>query len=227
MCLCNNNIMNSKQKMRLYFLLELVIWLLIIIVGVSAFRYHSIKKQKELKTYQIFLQDVDGLIVGSPVRMMGVPIGYINNIKIIEDHIYVKFVLTDKSVTLPQGVIATVEFNGMGGSKSLELYPPDEVSKASGHLIAIKQTNRLGAALGLLNDMFDKLGSIIVRCQIFNEGVEKLKPEVHQVHENPVKNFSISVNQFGIFIDALDKKRIHLRDKIKGDSYEHQKNQGD
>ena len=61
------------------------------------------------------MQDVDGLIEGSSVRLMGVPIGYVKHISIVQDHVYVKFVLTNKDIQLPQGVIATAEFNGMAG----------------------------------------------------------------------------------------------------------------
>lgn len=209
--------MNSREKMRLYFLIELLVWLFVIIACVGFFRYKNIKKYQEYKTYQVFMQDVDGLIVGSPVRMMGVPIGYISTVKIVQDHVYVKFVITENDFLIPKGVIATVEFNGMGGSKSLELYPPDEVSKAAGNLIEIKQTNRLGAALGLLNDMFDKIGSIMVRCQIFSEGVEKIMP-AHSGSSvvDPVGEASKSLNQAGNIIDTANIKRLEIKEKVKG-----------
>ena len=63
---------------------------------------------------------------------MGLQIGHVEKVKIVADHVYVKFVLEDKNLTLPKGVIATVEFNGVsGGSKSLELYEPTKESLAS------------------------------------------------------------------------------------------------
>jgi len=217
--------MGSREKIRLYFLIELLIWLFIIMACVGIFRYKNIKKIREYKTYQVFMQDVDGLIVGSPVRMMGVPIGYISNVKIVQDHVYVKLVITEKEFTIPKGVIATVEFNGLGGSKSLELYPPDDFSKASGNIIAIKQTNRLGAALGLLNDMFDKIGSIMVRCQLFSEGVAEIHPASSEtdgtvVPYNPVEDASKSVNQVGNIIDTINKRRLEFKDKMKGIHHE-------
>ena len=225
MCLCNNVCMGSRGKIRIYFLFELLVWLLVIIVGVSVIGYHKIKEQQELKSYQVFLQDVDGLIVGSPVRMMGVPIGYITVIKVVQDHIYVKFVITEKSFSLPKGIIATVEFNGMGGSKSLELYPPDEVSKASGNLIAIKPTNRLGAAIGLLDDMFEKLGSIMVRCEVFNEGLAQIMPHGAKAAKDPVKDAANSVNQVANIIEILNNRRIGIKNKVKGMSNESKKSE--
>ena len=100
--------MNSKNKLRLFIGLELLLWLFIIVFCVGAIKFYSAKKQGELRTYRIFMQDVDGLIEGSSVRLMGVPIGYVKHISIVQDHVYVKFVLTNKDIQLPQGVIATV-----------------------------------------------------------------------------------------------------------------------
>ena len=212
MCLCNNEGMNSREKIRLYFALEVMIWLLVILLSVGAIRFYSIKKQNELKTYQIFMQDIDGLIEGSPVRMMGVPIGYIKTINIVQDHVYVKFVLTNKSILLPKGVIATVEFNGMAGSKSLELYPPDDVSKAEGNLISIKRTNRLGNALGLLDDMFAKLGAILVRCAVFSDFIMDTFPHDDSVVNDPVADADRSINVINVFINNLNKRRIDLKE---------------
>lgn len=215
MCLCDNICMNAKTKIRLYFFIEVLIWLLVITIGVGVYKYNAAKSQKELKTYQLFLQDVDGLIVGSPVRMMGVPIGYISNIKIVQDHVYVKFAITQENFNIPKGAIATVEFNGMGGSKSLELYPPDEVSKAEGNLISIKQTNRLSSALGLLDDMFDKLGSIMVRCEIFNDELAEIMPAAKNISKNPVKDTDVSVNQIGNLVERLNNKRLDIKNKME------------
>ncbi len=215
MCLCDNICMNAKAKIRLYFFIEVLIWLLVITIGVGVYKYNAAKSQKELKTYQLFLQDVDGLIVGSPVRMMGVPVGYISNIKIVQDHVYVKFAITQENFNIPKGAIATVEFNGMGGSKSLELYPPDEVSKAEGNLIAIKQTNRLSSALGLLDDMFDKLGSIMVRCEIFNDELAEIMPAAKNISKNPVKDTDVSVNQIGNLVERLNNKRLDIKNKME------------
>ncbi len=207
--------MKSREKIRLYFALEVIIWLLVIVLGVGAVRYHNLKKQSSFKTYQIFMQDVDGLIVGSPVRMLGVQIGYVKSVRIVQNYVYVKFVITNNGVNLPKGVIATVEFNGMAGSKSLELYPPDEISKAGGKLIAIKPTNRLGNALGLLDDMFAKLGSIIVRCQTFSDFVLGAMPETEASSEDLTGDAEKSVYWLENLINDFNSKRINFKNNLK------------
>lgn len=162
-----NSLMDKSKDIHKYIWIEFVIWLLIAFVVIAGIRIHNYKKQKQLVTYQIFLPDVDGLIVGSPVKYMGVQVGYVSKIKIISNEVYLKMVITDKNLQLPKGVIATVEFNGMGGSKSLEIYPPTKESIASGKLIVTADPVRLHDAISLMNEMFDKIDSIISKVSFF------------------------------------------------------------
>jgi ABC-type transporter Mla subunit MlaD len=113
------------------------------------------------------MPDVDGIIVGSPVKFMGVQVGFVEKVKIISNTVYLKFVITDKNLTLPKGAVATVEFSGMGGSKSLEIYPPTEESIASQKLVVVNPPKRLYDAFGLLSEMFDKIDSISNKVSFF------------------------------------------------------------
>ena len=153
--------------MHKYAWIEFAIWFLILCVIVAGIRIHHYNKEKALVTYQIFMSDVDGLIAGSPVKFMGVQVGYIEKIKIVSNNIYLKIVITSKGVTLPKGSIATVEFSGMAGSKSLEVYPPTKESLATNNLIAVQNPKRLSDAMGLLSEMFDKIGSITTKLSFF------------------------------------------------------------
>ena len=156
-----------KQDLRKYIWLEFVIWFLILCICVTGVRIYRHKAVKKLLTYQIFMPDVDGLIVGSPVKFLGVPVGYISKVKIVSNEVYLKFVITDEDFVLPKGAIATVEFNGMGGSKSLEIYPPTKESIASGKIIAVNNPVRLNDAMSLLGVMYNKIDSIIQRASVF------------------------------------------------------------
>lgn len=156
-----------KIGMHKYAWIEFAIWFLILCVIVAGIRIHHYNKEKALVTYQIFMPDVDGLIAGSPVKFMGVQVGYIEKIKIVSNNIYLKIVITSKDVTLPKGSIATVEFSGMAGSKSLEVYPPTKESLATNNLIAVQNPKRLSDAMGLLSEMFDKIGSITTKLSFF------------------------------------------------------------
>ena len=105
--------------------IETGIWFLIIVVFISIGIFVLNKYENSFETHKIYMPDVDGLIVGSPVNLMGIPVGYVTKTKIInDDEVVVKFKITNKSIHIQEGTIATVEFSGLGGSKSLELFPP-------------------------------------------------------------------------------------------------------
>ncbi len=152
--------MKTSEKMRLFSWIEFAVWLLIIAITVFGIKYHNYKKQKQFKSYQIFMSDVDGLIVGSPVRFLGVQIGHVTKTQIISSNVYVKFIITQKGLSLPQGCIATIEGSGLGGSKALEIYPPKKY-EINDKIILVKEPTRLGKVMSLFNDIFRDLDEII------------------------------------------------------------------
>lgn len=193
--------MKIFQGMHKYIWIEFGIWFFILCVAVVGIRIHHYHVQKELVTYQIFMPDVDGLIVGSPVKFMGVQVGYIDKVKIVANDVYLKLVITEDGVELPNGSVATVEFNGMGGSKSLEVYPPTEQSLATGKIIVVKDPIRLHDSIGLLNDMFDKIGSITSRLSFFAKETNgaDLSKGIHTVGiENNLKVLNKWIEEFKI-----------------------------
>lgn len=155
-----NKVMKIFGNIRLYAWVEFVIWLIIVAAIVLGLRYSHYQKQKQYKNYQIFMEDVDGLIVGSPVKFLGVQIGHVKKIQIITTDVYIKFVVTQKDLTLPEGSIATVEASGLGGSKSLEIYPPEK-DNTTDKIILTKEPTRLSKVMGLFDDIFRELDSII------------------------------------------------------------------
>ena len=175
---------NNPSKMRIYAWVEFVIWLVIVAVSVLGIRYYSYQNQKNFKNYQIFMDDIDGLIVGSPVKFLGVQIGHVKKIKVISSEVYVRFIVTQKDLELPTGAIATVESSGLGGSKALEIYPPDK-TKVTDKLIVSKSPTRLGKVLTLFKGIFKELDSILTTingaAQRFEEDIPIQKNVVQPV----------------------------------------------
>ena len=173
--------MNKPEKENRVFYIthsgEILTWLIIIFVFVAVFTFHHIKYEEINNDFTIFLPDVDGLIVGSPVRMMGVEVGHVIKIKPANDEVIVKFLITDENINIQQGTQATVEFSGMAGSKSLELYPPDKntyIDKST-PLLSVNPPKRLHDAVGLLNEMFKHVGSIITTSSIFGKNLKTIE----------------------------------------------------
>ena len=200
--------MKIFEGMHKYIWVELIIWFFILCITVAYVRIHYYNKQKKLVTYQIFMPDVDGIVVGSPVKFMGVQVGYIDKVKIVSNDVYLKLVITEDGMELPKGSIATVEFNGMGGSKSLEIYPPTQESLASKKIIVVQNPKRLHDSLGLLNDMFDKIGSISSRLSFFaketngtdlSKGIQTVGIENNlNVLNKWIEEFSVKKEQKGV-----------------------------
>ena len=207
--------MSEDKKDNIFYIThsgELLIWLVIIliIVAVSTITYVS-NTQKD-NDYNIFMSDVDGLIVGSPVRMMGIEVGHVTKIKPTNGEVYIKFLITDKNLTLPQGTIATVEFSGMAGSKSLELYLPDSNTYIDNNvpMITVNPPKRLHDAAGLLNDMFDKFNSILSNSSSFGNQIQKMDlPEVNSNGQ--------SMNDFLKFADDMVNESNAKAEKLGND----------
>ncbi len=87
-----------KTKKVIHWVIELAIWFLIFIVLANVILFIKAKHDMAYNTYQIFMPDVDGVIVGSAVNMMGVPIGYVDRVKIIDNEVFVQFTLNKKDL---------------------------------------------------------------------------------------------------------------------------------
>ncbi len=131
-----------KKKQILAYFVEFLIWFIIIIfILVLSIFIYNFKIQKNTQ-YYIFMKDVDGLTVGSPVKFMGKQVGYINNLSVIDSNVYVTF-LVNNGIKLPPNSSITVEFYGIAGSKSLEIMPPNTKPQNSCKMFEIKRNYRI------------------------------------------------------------------------------------
>ena len=106
-------------------IIEICVWTIILGIVFSLLIFGYSKIFVEPNVYNIQFKDIDGITVGSPVRFMGLNVGYVRQLKSKDKHINVQILVTQKNMKIPNGTIARVEFYGLGGSKSVELMPPD------------------------------------------------------------------------------------------------------
>lgn len=129
---------------RLVWFTELFLWAVLILALILGFTYAFATADEKNHSYYMFFNDVDGLSQGSPVRMMGYKIGYVRDVKVFKDNIFVSFLVTEKNVYIPLGSVARVEFYGLGGSKSLEIEPPEQDGEIKkGEVILAKNPYRI------------------------------------------------------------------------------------
>ncbi len=194
---------NKIKYKKLVRFIELSIWflLLVFVLGIG---YIAKQNYNQHKTYQIFLQDVDGIIKGSPVRMMGIHIGYVRKVKIINDMVFVDFIINQDGIEIPKGSKVTVEFTGLGGSKSIEIYTPkDKVPKGS-QTFEVQQPRRLGAALSLLDSMLEKISAIMFQCTSFTDSINRAFSQAETPKSN--KPMSEVLNDTDSWLDETQKK---------------------
>ena len=192
---------------------ELLFWLVVILIITAFSTFHYMSRIKTDNNYNIYLPDVDGLIVGSPVRMMGIEVGHITKIKPTNEEVFVKFIIPDKSIVIPQGTVATVEFSGMAGSKSLELYLPDKQTFINKDvpILAVNPPKRLHDAMGLLNEMFDKINAIIYTSSSFGQKVKNIDlPTTENQDANAFVNYADKM------LDDANKRAVDLENKLSG-----------
>ena len=192
-----------KSKIRR---MELLVWLVLISICLLIGCFLHMRYEASFEHHKIYMPDVDGLIVGSPVHMMGTSIGYVDKVEIVSDNeIEVRFKITNKSVHVPPGTFATVEFNGMGGSKSLEIYTassgkiPNEVVGKNDYIL-VDRPKRLRDSMSLLYQMYEKLMDIMYTSANFANSMKKIN-----TGNIPVGDIS-DMNHFIDYADSyLDK----------------------
>jgi len=202
------------MKKYLFWIAELFIWLLILFLVSGGIMVAKYNYKKQFNTYQIFLSDVDGLINGSPVKIMGIQVGYVNQLDIVGEDVYVKFIVTDPKVRIPAGSIATVEFSGLGGSKSLELYPPDSNSNPSGRIIIAQSPKRIHDSLGLLNEMFKQLADLTYDVSHFMTQVGIIKQQNAGESKSTNKSANQVLKDSDNWLDKAQQQLDKVTDKI-------------
>ncbi len=134
------------------------ILILLTIAAVAVFASYKIYYNTYVKPnlYTIRFHDIDSIIKGSPVRLMGIIVGHVRNLKREDDIILCEIVVTKPNTKIPDGAVARVEYNGLGGSKSIEISPPKTDDPDAKGIIATDAL-RISDFMDVLQDVRDVL----------------------------------------------------------------------
>lgn len=204
--------MNKKQKwlelkkrLNNAVFIEVVVWILVIGVLFGAtytfFYYKFIKPN----LYTIVFNDTDGLIKGSPVRFMGLVVGHVRELTYHKDSIETEIIVTKKGVQIPSGSIASVEFSGIAGSKSIEIMPPKENLSDIG--IISKPTLRIGDVM----DEYAGIGKIFASLKDFVDAINQ--DNVSKIF-SAVKTASSGLKKIDTEIDDTNTRQPELNKKL-------------
>ena len=199
-------------------IIEILIWIsiLLIITGIGIYAY--IKTFVEPNVYVIQFKDIDGITKGSPVRFMGINVGYVRKLKSKNKHVDVQILVTKKGMNIPNGTLARVEFYGLGGSKSIELMPPDtscEVGILTGNTIRLNDVAHETISLVEIIEMVERYVK-----NINEKSVEKFLIEMKSINDSKIKNVGDEIENIegGISkkFENVKTKQKEMNEKIKG-----------
>ena len=157
--------------------------------------------------YIIRFHDIDSIIKGSPVRIMGIIVGHVRNLKRVDDVILCEIVVTKPNTKIPDGAIARVEYNGLGGSKSIEISPPKTNDPNAKGIVAADALR-----ISDFMDMFQDLREVLVCIKAFVNGIspQGTVDTLKSISEAP--DFTVDANKT---LDELTKKQKENSEKIK------------
>ncbi len=186
------------------------ILILLSIAAVAIFASYKIYYNTYIKPnlYTIRFHDIDSIIKGSPVRLMGIIVGHVRNLERENDIILCEIVVTKPNTKIPDGAVARVEYNGLGGSKSIEISPPKTDDPNIKGIVATDAL-RISDFMDILQDVRDVLVCI-------KEFVNELSPKatvdtLKAIAEAP--DFTGEANKT---LDELTAQQKANTEKIKG-----------
>ncbi|MBR3604877.1 MAG: MCE family protein [Candidatus Gastranaerophilales bacterium] len=197
--------------------IEILIWItiLLVLIGAGIFTYK--KFFVEPNVYVIQFKDIDGITKGSPVRFMGINIGYVRKLKSRNKYIDVQIIVTQKNVSIPNGTLARVEFYGLGGSKSIELIPPDtdcEVGILTGETIRLNDVVHETIGLVEIVEMIEKYVK-----NINQKSVQKLLVEIKSLKDDKIKDAGNEMEEIKENLPSkfknIKQKQDEMIEKIK------------
>jgi phospholipid/cholesterol/gamma-HCH transport system substrate-binding protein len=116
--------------------------------------------EKKLSHFILYAEfkKADGLMNGAPVRLAGLPVGYVSEQK-FSNNFQVRVTLSfDKKLEIPVDSSVTIETDGLLGAKHIELTPgADEEILESGDTLAYTQD------VLLLDELLNKLNAYMAK----------------------------------------------------------------
>ena len=197
--------------------IELIIWIFILTLIFSGIFFAYGKYFIEPNVYTIHFSDVDGIVKGSPVRLMGINVGHVRKLSAKDKRIDVQIIITKKGVLIPNGTIAKVEFFGLGGSKSIELLPPDgscDVGILTGETIRLADVAKEATSLVEVAEAIEKYVK-----GLSQSGMKHFLDTIVDLKDDNIKNkneefFKIK-KEISQKTSVIKEKQKHMEEKIE------------
>lgn len=103
---------------------------IVIFIGFGSYMFFSVKKNAvsvEVNSYRARFNDIDGISIGSDVKLAGYKVGSVENIKVVEDSydVLINFTVA-KNIKIPTDTTVAVRTSGLLGGKFIAILPGAE-----------------------------------------------------------------------------------------------------
>lgn len=203
-------------------LLEIIIWFFLLI-GLINFGFNFFNNYlNERKTYNVAFNDVDGLIVGSPVRMMGIQVGHVIKIRPLFNNVDVTFVINQDKVNIPERFSVNIQFTGLAGSKSLEILPENNENLSDTPMLVMEPI-RISSVMDVQQDITQSVldCSNIALSMLGNGGVEEFKKNIKystSVTQNIYNTLRSTSNTMKLTNDNVSKSASDIKEYLSAES---------
>jgi hypothetical protein len=189
---------------------DIALWVLLAALLAFGIHLFAIRlPERKGQTITLQFQDANEISKGSSVRMMGIDVGYVKDVRIRQDHVEITVQTYPHVLSIPSGSTFTVLFTGLAGAKSIEIELPEisqppvqgqpvyrvEEPIRMKHLLAanIEITQALQQGAENITDFFGK-----------RKPVEELQFNIHQAYQYSVSNL-VFINGFNGQIRQLEQ----------------------
>jgi hypothetical protein len=168
---------------------DIVLWVILALALALGIYWFAIRMpEMNGQTILLKFRDANQITRGSAVTMLGTDVGFVKNIQIHNDHVDVMVQTFSKSLSITSGATFTVLFNGLAGSKSIDIeVPKTPMPEIDGKPIYIvAEPIRLKTLLDYMVDMTQALTVGAENITDFfgkRKPVEELQFNIHQAHE--------------------------------------------
>jgi ABC-type transporter Mla subunit MlaD len=200
---------NQKLPLNRAIISDILLWItLALLAFYLVYLFAVVFPAKRGQIINLHFKDANEISKGSAVRMMGMDIGFVNDVRIRKDHVEVTVQTNPDAPKIPSGATFTILFTGLAGSKSIEVEAPDAPHpKIHGKPIyLVEEPIRMKDALNYSLDATQALQKGAENIADFfgkKKPVEELQFNIQQTHQMTVT----AIHNFTGMQQTIDRMR--------------------
>lgn len=205
-------VINRKVTLDRAIISDFALWFfLALLLAYGVYWFAIALPAKRGQTIILHFRDANEVSKGSPVRMMGTEIGFVDDVSIRRDHVDIKIQTNPGTLKIPSGSTFTILFTGLAGAKSIEVDLPKtpQPNGESGPIYLVEEPIRMKDTLNASIDVIQALQKGAENITDFfgkRKPVEELQFNIRQAHQ---MSAIASRNT-----EALNQAILHLRQDI-------------